>query len=98
MHPEIKEALLRFRQREQLALEDSLAAQLAKKMNQLTSELRSQFLAKDEARRAESARHDAVLAQKLADIATLAAHEKALADTYNDAYKEGFEAAWRLGR
>ena len=52
----------------------------------------------DEIRRAESARLDAVLAQKLADIAAQAAHEKALADTYNDAYKEGFEAAWRLPR
>lgn len=52
----------------------------------------------DEIRRAESARLDAVLAQKLADIAAQAAHEKALADTYNDAYKEGFEAAWKLAR
>jgi uncharacterized protein YicC (UPF0701 family) len=52
----------------------------------------------DEIRRAESARLDAVLAQKLADIAAQAAHEKALADTYNDGYKAGFEAAWRLPR
>ena len=52
----------------------------------------------DEIRRAESARLDAVLAQKLTDIAAQAAHEKALADTYNDGYKEGFEAAWRLPR
>lgn len=52
----------------------------------------------DEIRRAESARLDAVLAQKLTDIAAQAAHEKALADTYNDGYKEGFEAAWRLQR
>ena len=52
----------------------------------------------DEIRRAESARLDAVLAQKLTDIAAQAAHEKALADTYNDAYKEGFEAAWKLAR
>ena len=98
MHPEIKEALLRFRQREQLALEDSLAARLAMKMNELSQELRLKFAEKDEARRAENARLDAVLAQKLIDIAAQAAHEKALADTYNDAYKEGFEAAWRLAR
>ena len=52
----------------------------------------------DEIRRAESARLDAVLAQKLTDIAAQAAQEKALADTYNDAYKEGFEAAWKLAR
>jgi hypothetical protein len=52
----------------------------------------------DEARRAENARLDAVLAAKLAVIAANAAHEKALADTYNDAYKAGFEAAWRLAR
>ena len=52
----------------------------------------------DEIRRAESARLDAVLAQKLADIAAQAAQEKALADTYNDGYKAGFEAAWRLAR
>lgn len=52
----------------------------------------------DEIRRAESARLDAVLAQKLADIAAQAAQEKALADTYNDAYKAGFEAAWKLAR
>lgn len=52
----------------------------------------------DEIRRAESARLDAVLAQKLADIAAQAKQEKALADTYNDAYKEGFEAAWNLPR
>lgn len=52
----------------------------------------------DEIRRAESARLDAVLAQKLTDIAAQAAHEKALADTYNDGYKAGFEAAWRLPR
>ena len=52
----------------------------------------------DEIRRAESARLNAMLAQKLADIAAQAAQEKALADTYNDGYKEGFEAAWRLQR
>ena len=52
----------------------------------------------DEIRRAESARLDAVLAQKLADIAAQAAQEKALADTYNDGYKAGFEAARRLAR
>ena len=52
----------------------------------------------DEIRRAESARLNAMLAQKLADIAAQAAQEKALADTYNDAYKEGFEAAWKLAR
>ena len=52
----------------------------------------------DEIRRAESARLNAMLAQKLADIAAQAAQEKALADTYNDGYKEGFEAAWRLPR
>lgn len=52
----------------------------------------------DELRRAESARLDEVLAQKIVDIAAQAAQEKALADTYNDAYKAGFEAAWRLPR
>ena len=97
MNQEIKEALLRFRQREQLALEDSLAARLAVEINRLTAEMHGMYTAR-EARRAESNRLDAVLAQKLADIAAQAAHEKALADTYNDAYKEGFEAAWKLAR
>jgi hypothetical protein len=94
MNSEIKEALLRFRQREQLALEDSLAARLAMRMNELSAELRVQFLAKDEARRAESARHDAVLAHKLAIIAAQAEHETAV----SDAYKKGFTDAWNLSR
>jgi hypothetical protein len=69
MNQEIKEALLRLRQRELWALEDEL-------------------------RRAESARHDAVLANKLATIATQAAHETAV----TDAYKKGFTDAWNLSR
>lgn len=64
----------------------------------LLNHQRAQWALEDELRRAESARFDAVLAQKLVDIAAQAAHEKALADTYNDAYKAGFEAAWKLPR
>jgi hypothetical protein len=64
----------------------------------LRSHQKVQWALEDEIRRNESARLDAALAQQLVDIAALAAHEKALADTYNDAYKAGFEAAWRLAR
>lgn len=60
MNSEIKEALLRFRQRE--------------------------------LRRAESARLDAVLANKLAAIAADADRETAI----TDAYKKGFTDAWNL--
>jgi hypothetical protein len=98
MHPEIKEALLRFRQSEQLALEDSLAARLATKMNELSSELRLKFAEKDEARRAENARLDAVLAEKLAANAAQVERENAAADNYRSGFKAGFEAAWRLPR
>lgn len=93
MNQEIKEALLRFRQKEQLAFEDSLAARLAVEINRLTAEMHGMYTAQ-EARRAESARHDAVLAQKLADIAAQAEHEKAI----TDAYKRGFIDAWNLPR
>jgi len=48
----------------------------------------------DELRRAESARFDAVLANKLAAIATQAEHETAV----TDAYKKGFTDAWNLPR
>ena len=48
----------------------------------------------DELRRAESARHDAALAQKLADIAAQAERETAV----TDAYKRGFIDAWNLTR
>jgi hypothetical protein len=98
MHPEIKEALLRFRQREQLALEDSLAAQLAIKMNELSQELRLKFAEKDETRRAENARLDAVLAAKLAANAAQVERENAAADNYNAGFKAGFKAAWKLPR
>lgn len=74
-----------------------MAARLAVEINRLTTEMHGMYTAR-EARRAESARLDAVLAQKLADIAAQAAQEKALADTYNDGYKAGFEAAWKLAR
>ena len=90
MNQEIKEALLRFRQREQLALEDSLAARLAVEINRLTAEMHGMYAA----RRAESARHDAVLANKLAAIAVQAEHETAI----TDAYKKGFNDAWNLSR
>jgi len=64
----------------------------------LRSHQRVQWALEDKIRAAESRRLNAVLTNELATIAALAAHEKALADTYNDAYKEGFEAAWRLAR
>ena len=48
----------------------------------------------DELLRAESARFDAVLANKLAAIAAQAAHETAV----TDAYKKGFTDAWNLSR
>jgi len=48
----------------------------------------------DEIRRAESARLDAVLANKLAVIAADAARETAV----TDAYKRGFTDAWNLSR
>jgi len=48
----------------------------------------------DELRRAESARHDAALANSMAAIAAQAAHENAV----NDAYKRGFADAWNLSR
>jgi len=64
----------------------------------LLSHQRAQWAMEDKIRAAESARHDAVLAHKLADIAAMAKFEKSLTDTYNDGYKAGFEAAWRLAR
>jgi hypothetical protein len=48
----------------------------------------------DELRRAESARHDAALANSMAAIAAQAEHEKAI----TDAYKKGFIDAWNLPR
>ena len=89
MNEDIKEALLRLRQRD----EDSLAARLAVEINRLTMEMHGMYTAR-EARRAESARHDAVLANELAAIAAQAAHEKAI----TDAYKKGFIDAWNLPR
>ena len=89
MNEEIKEALLRLRQRD----EDSLAARLAIEINRLTMEMHGMYTAR-EARRAESARHDAVLANELAAIAAQAAHENAI----TDAYKKGFIDAWNLTR
>tara|TARA_R110000868_G_scaffold69988_1_gene206110 strand:+ start:461 stop:730 length:270 start_codon:yes stop_codon:yes gene_type:complete len=89
MNTEIKEALLRLRQRD----EDSLAARLAIEINRLTAEMHGAYTAQ-EARRAESNRLDAVLAQKLADIAADAERETAV----NDAYKKGFIDAWNLSR
>jgi hypothetical protein len=98
MHPEIKEALLRFRQREQLELEDSLAARLAEKMNQLTSELKKQFAANDEARRSESARLDEEFEKRKAANAAQLERENAAVENYRSGYKAGFEAAWKLPR
>lgn len=86
MNSEIKEALARLRQRD----EDSLAARLAVEINRLTAEMHTAF----ESRRAESARHDAVLANKLAAIAADAERETAI----TDAYKRGFIDAWNLSR
>jgi hypothetical protein len=89
MNQEIKEAMLRLRQRD----EDSLAARLAIEINRLTMEMHGMYTAR-EARRAESARHDAVLANELAAIAAQAKHETAI----TDAYKRGFTDAWNLSR
>ena len=89
MNQEIKEALLRLRQRD----EDSLAARLAVEINRLTAEMHGMYTAQ-EARRAESNRLDAVLANKLAAIAVDAERETAI----TDAYKKGFTDAWNLSR
>jgi len=60
----------------------------------LLSFRRKLWALEDELRRAESARHDAVLANKLAIIAAQAEHETAI----TDAYKKGFNDAWNLSR
>ena len=71
-----------------------------KKMNNeikealLSFRRRELWALEDELRRAESARLDAVLANKLAAIAAQAEHETAI----TDAYKRGFIDAWNLPR
>lgn len=69
----------------------------------MTSEIKEALLSfrrrelwalEDDLRRAESARHDAVLANELAAIAAQAKHETAI----TDAYKRGFIDAWNLSR
>jgi hypothetical protein len=71
-----------------------------KKMNNeikealLSFRRRELWALEDELSRAESARHDAALANSMAAIAAQAAHENAI----TDAYKRGFTDAWNLSR